>query len=245
VPGSYKTEAIVLRSLRFGEADRVLHLYSRERGRVGAIAKGVRRTRSRFGARLEPLTRVALVMHAGRGELHTVSAAEIVESHQPVRDDPVRLAAGLAGAEMMLRLFADGEPSEKAYVAFARFLEALEARAPTGAVDVARDPMLQALQLKLFWVAGFSPRLDGCASCGDDSVALPRFSAVAGGAVCARCGGGFALGDEAMDGLRALLGRPIAEAPVLSPGAADQVARAVAALGEEHGAFRLRSLARA
>ena len=65
--GSYKTEAVVLRSLRLGEADRVLHLYTPSRGRVGAVAKGVRRTRSRVGARLEPFSHVALVLHEGRG----------------------------------------------------------------------------------------------------------------------------------------------------------------------------------
>ena len=71
---SYKTDAVVLRSIRFSEADRVLHLYTLERGRVNAIAKGVRKTGSRFGARLEPLTRSALVLHEGRGELHTSPA---------------------------------------------------------------------------------------------------------------------------------------------------------------------------
>jgi DNA repair protein RecO (recombination protein O) len=68
-----KTEAVVLRSLRFAEADRILHLYTRERGRMGAIAKGARKTRSRFGGRLEPLSHVELVLHEGRGELATVT----------------------------------------------------------------------------------------------------------------------------------------------------------------------------
>ena len=73
---SYKTEAVVLRSLRFGEADCVLHLYTFERGRVGAVAKGLRRTKSRFGARLEPLSHVELVLHEGTGELHTVTGVD-------------------------------------------------------------------------------------------------------------------------------------------------------------------------
>ena len=77
----------MLRSMRYSEADRVLHLYTAERGRVNAIAKGVRKTGSRFGARLEPLTVVALLMHEGRGELHTVSGADIVSSHAPLRED--------------------------------------------------------------------------------------------------------------------------------------------------------------
>ena len=65
MPGKFKTEAVVLRSIRYGEADRVLHLYSAAHGRIGAIAKGVRRPRSRFGGRLEPFFRLDLVLHAG------------------------------------------------------------------------------------------------------------------------------------------------------------------------------------
>jgi len=71
---AYSTEAVVLRSMRLGEADRVLHLYTEAHGRVGAVAKGVRKTMSRFGARLEPLSHVDLVLHRGRGELQTVTA---------------------------------------------------------------------------------------------------------------------------------------------------------------------------
>ncbi len=77
-PRSYKTEAVVLRSIRFGEADRVLHLYTAERGRVGAVAKGVRKTKSRFGGRLEPLSHVALQLHQGAGELQTVTGVDLV-----------------------------------------------------------------------------------------------------------------------------------------------------------------------
>ena len=82
---SYKTEAVVLRSLRFSEADRILHLYTRERGRVGAIAKGVRKITSRFGARLEPLSHVNLVLHEGSGELQTITGVELVRSHHGAR----------------------------------------------------------------------------------------------------------------------------------------------------------------
>src|ERR671924_970118 len=96
---SYKTEAIVLRSLRLGEADRILHLYTLERGRVGAIAKGVRKTKSRFGARLEPLSHVELLLHEGRGELHTVRGADLVRAHDRSRTEGYRLAVGHIGPE--------------------------------------------------------------------------------------------------------------------------------------------------
>ena len=93
----YKTEAVVLRSIRFGEADRVLHLYTLDRGRVGAIAKGVRKTKSRFGARLEPLSHVELVLHQGSGELHTVTGVDLVRSHHAAREDLPARGVGLIG----------------------------------------------------------------------------------------------------------------------------------------------------
>src|ERR671927_1009498 len=96
---SYTTEAVVLRSFRLGEADRVLHLYTLDQGRVGAIAKGVRKTKSRFGARLEPLSHVEVLLHRGSGELHTVTGVETIRPHQAARDDYHLLSVGLIGAE--------------------------------------------------------------------------------------------------------------------------------------------------
>src|ERR671930_1818174 len=112
---AYKTEAVVLRSLRFGEADRVLHLYTLERGRIGALAKGIRKTKSRFGARLEPLSHVELMLHQGSGELGTVTGAQLVRAHSEAREDPYRLAVGLVGLEAMLRLFTQQERSPRAF----------------------------------------------------------------------------------------------------------------------------------
>ena len=86
--GTYKTEAVVLRSLRYSEADRILHLYTSERGRIGAIAKGIRKTKSRFGARLEPLSHVELVLHEGSGELQTVTGVDLIASHHETRSSP-------------------------------------------------------------------------------------------------------------------------------------------------------------
>src|SRR3954470_6092753 len=114
---SYTTEAVVLRSIRFGEADRVLHLYTSDRGRVGAVAKGVRKTKSRFGARLEPLSHVELVLHQGAGELQTVTGVELAQSHRAAREDSYRLAVGLVGAEAMLRLFTEQERNPRAFQA--------------------------------------------------------------------------------------------------------------------------------
>ena len=96
------SEAVVLRSFPFGEADRVLHVYTAASGRLGAMAKGVRRTKSRFGGRLEPFSHVELSLHRGRGELATVTGASLVRSHDRVRSDPLRLRIGLVGLEAMV-----------------------------------------------------------------------------------------------------------------------------------------------
>src|ERR671937_314495 len=131
MPGrTYRTEAVVLRSLRFGEADCVLHLYTLERGRVGAVAKGVRRTKSRFGGRLEPLSHVELSLHQGSGELATVTGADLVDSHRRAREDPYRLNVGLIGLEAMLRLFSEQEANPRAFRALTRFLDLLDEQAP-------------------------------------------------------------------------------------------------------------------
>src|SRR5919199_1945830 len=148
---SYKTEAIVLRSFRLGEADRVLHLYTLERGRVGAAAKGIRRTKSRFGARLEPLSHVEVMLHQGSGELQTVTGVDLVRSHRATREHPHRLGVGLVGAEAMLRLFPDPEGNERAFEALTRFLDLLDDReAPREPrARPALDALALSFQLKL------------------------------------------------------------------------------------------------
>ena len=240
--GSYKTEAVVLRSLRLGEADRVLHLYTPSRGRVGAVAKGVRRTRSRVGARLEPFSHVALVLHEGRGELHTVSGVDTLATHHDVREQPVRARIAGACGEALLKMFAEGDPSPRAFAALCRLLDVLDGYAPA-AGDVALDPLLLAFQLKLHGLAGFAPRLGACAGCGGEGVPLVRFSAAAGGAVCGSCPGGIPLPPGGLEALAALLRAPLAEVPSLTPNVAATVARCAADLNAEHGGFRLRTLA--
>src|ERR671915_1702375 len=137
---SYKTEAVVLRSFRFGEADRVLHVYTLDRGRVGAVAKGVRKTKSRFGARLEPLSHVELLLHQGSGELHTVTGAALIDPHRPAREDPYRLSVGLVGAEAMLRLFVEEERNERAFEALERFYGAVDCITAGSEGRAALDP---------------------------------------------------------------------------------------------------------
>src|ERR687894_514701 len=108
--GSLKTEAIVLRSFRYGEADRVLHLYTPDRGRLAAIAKGVRRTKSRFGGRLEPFFRLDMVLHEGRSDLLTVTSASTVAGHPRLREDARALDGAARACEAVARVFDDGDP---------------------------------------------------------------------------------------------------------------------------------------
>src|SRR6266581_1022695 len=100
---TYTTEAVVLRSFRLGEADRVLHLYTLARGRVGAVAKGIRKTKSRFGARLEPLSHVELMLHEGSGELQTVTGVELLHSHHAARELRELRRAGRAADRLLTR----------------------------------------------------------------------------------------------------------------------------------------------
>jgi DNA repair protein RecO (recombination protein O) len=237
------TEAVVLRSFAFGEADRVLHVYTQSNGRVGVMAKGVRRTKSRFGGRLEPFSHVELGIHRGRGELGTVTGASLNRSHDRVRSDGYRLQVGLVGLEAMLRLFTEEERNDRAFLALTRFLDALDEREPqTGRPPL--DPLVLSFQLKLLWLSGFLPHLGSCVECGAET-GLVAFPPAAGGAVCAACDrGGIVLSPEGLRGLTELLGTPIADAPTLTLGdrASRDVLAVVTSSYEHSGGFRLRTL---
>src|SRR5262245_10630252 len=118
----------------------MLHLYTLGRGRIGAIAKGIRKTKSRVGARLEPLSHVQLQLHEGSGELQTVTGVDLVSAHRAVREQPYRLGVGLIGAEAMLRLFGEPEANERAFTALARFLDLLDETEPAAGGRPALDP---------------------------------------------------------------------------------------------------------
>jgi DNA repair protein RecO (recombination protein O) len=239
------TEAVVLRSIRFSEADCVLHLYTLERGRVGAIAKGVRKTRSRFGGRLEPLSHVELLLHEGRGDLYTVRGAELVRSHDRSRTDPYRFAVGHIGLEAVLRLFVEEEAQPPAFNALTRFLDLLDDVVAALPAQPALEPLVLSFQLKLLWLSGYLPHLASCASCGE-AKPLVAFSAREGGAVCRECSSGALLVSESgFLGIRGLLERPLADAREAGLGedALRQCLGVIESSYEEHGGFRLRTLA--
>jgi DNA repair protein RecO (recombination protein O) len=244
VARTYPTEAVVLRSLRLGEADRIVHLYTSERGRIGAVAKGIRKTKSRFGARLEPLSHVAMQLHQGSGELQTVTGVDLVRPHSSVREEPYRLNVGLIGAEAMLRLFPEQEKNERAFTALTRFLDVLD-EGGAQASRPALDPLALSFQLKLLWLSGYLPHLTSCAECGADDVPLVGYSPQAGGAVCrADARDALPLSPAGRAGIEALLSLPLADAANagLTATAARDALRVVTASYEYHGGFRLRTL---
>jgi DNA repair protein RecO (recombination protein O) len=241
-----KTEAVVLRSMRYGEADRILHLYTPGRGRVGAIAKGVRRSRSRFGGRLEPFFRLRIELHEGRGELLTVTGAETVDGHRHLREDAAALDAAARACDAVGRLFETSEPHPGVFNLLCRKLALLDEQAAArarpdasvGAPARARAGAL-AFRLKLLLAAGLAPQLGSCASCGE-SEGLVGFSGAAGGVVCGACeAGSFALEDQAYRFMTDAFGSPLHEAPDAPEQALGQVERAISATLEHHAHLRL------
>jgi DNA repair protein RecO (recombination protein O) len=242
--GKFKTEAIVLRSIRYGEADRVLHLYSATRGRIGAIAKGSRRPRSRFGGRLEPFFRLQLVLYEGRGDLATVTSADTVAAHAELRSSGPALTAAARACDAVLRLLDSEEPNIGAYNLLCRYLAILDGGGPGAAVDGAFGlSTALAFRMKLALAAGFAPELSACARCGEAD-GLTGFSGAAGGVVCEACErDGFPISADAHRFMVEALGRPLAEAPSAGDLALRQTERAIRETLEHHAHVQLRAAA--
>ncbi|QYJ14739.1 DNA repair protein RecO [Rubrobacter xylanophilus DSM 9941] len=177
----YRSKGIVLRSIRYGEADRILDIYTQEAGLVSCIAKGIRRTRSRFGARLEPFSCVDFMAYHGR-TLDTVTQAESLRSFRGVRERLDRLEAA-AGMARMLRALSGEAPDRRVFNLLYRALDALEGtEGGFGLVEAA-------FGLKLAVVSGYAPRLEECVGCGGDLGEATRFAPGAGGFLCRDCSG--------------------------------------------------------
>src|ERR1700759_4571862 len=237
MPGPVRTEAVVLRSIRYGEADRILHLYTPGLGRVGAIAKGARRARSRFGARLEPFMHVRAVLHEGRGALLTVTAVDTVPVHRSLREHAAALDAAGRACDAVARLFETAHPHPEEFQLLPNTPALLDA-------DVAHACAATGLafRLKLLLAAGIVPQLAACAVCGETEH-LQGFSAAAGGVVCSSCeAAAFPLGQEGHSFLVGALGRPLAQAPDASELALAQAERAITETAEHHAHVRLRPL---
>jgi DNA repair protein RecO (recombination protein O) len=238
MPGSLKTDAIVLRSIRYGEADRILHLYTPQFGRIGAIAKGARRAKSRFGARLEPFFQIKMVLHEGRGDLYTVTGVDTIEAHAGLRDSAEALDSAARACDAVARLFETDEAHPEVFALLANELALLAGGSPAP-----QPANALAFRLKLLLAAGIVPQLGSCANCGERDH-LTGFSAAAGGVVCSSCeSASFPLGEEAYAFMVAALGQPLAEAPDASARALQMVERAIRETAEHHAQVRLRPVA--
>jgi DNA repair protein RecO (recombination protein O) len=200
----FTTDALVIGSMRYSEADRIVTLYTRERGRLSAIAKGVRRTRSKVGGRLEPFSLVRMSLHAGRGSLYTVVGVDTVRTFQGVRDELFRMEEGARLLTAVRHLFPGEEGSAPAFNLLVRGV-ALLAEADDAA---AASGIVLATRLKLLVLLGYAPEVAHCASCGGEGPFF-GFSPGLGGVVCDSCSetpgiACFGLSAGAVSTLRAL-----------------------------------------
>jgi DNA repair protein RecO (recombination protein O) len=211
----FTTDALVIGSMRYGEADRIVTLYTRDRGKVSVIAKGVRRTKSKVGGRLEPFSLVRMSLHSGRGSLYTVLGVETVRTFQGVRDELFRMEEGARLLNAIRHLFPAEEGSAPAFNLLvrgvARLAEAEDAAIAAGVVLATR--------LKLLVLLGYAPEVSQCARCGTEGP-FYGFSPGLGGVVCVSCveeaGAGpeaacFALSAGALATLRTLCQNSLAE----------------------------------
>ena len=210
----YRSKGIVLRSIRYGEADRILDLYTQDSGLVSAIAKGIRRTKSRFGGRLEPLSCVDFLAYEGR-TLDTVTQVEVLRSFHGVREDLKRLEAAGGMIATVRALSGGDEADRRVFNLLYHALDALEDR------EFGFQSVEAAFSLKLSVLAGYTPRLDACVSCDRDprdvlNVDPPYFAPSLGGVLCPDCrpaaSDAFPLPPETLAVLQSLVARPIKEA---------------------------------
>jgi DNA repair protein RecO (recombination protein O) len=177
MPGLYRDEGVVLGTIKLGEADRILTLFTRANGKVRAVAKGIRKTKSRFGGRLEPFTRTDLLIYRGRN-LDTITAADIIRSYDNVRSDYEKYTQACAMVELVDKITPERERASSVYALLLSGLNAVGA----GYVDTS----VPAFTVKLLSIAGYHPQLQVCSGCGAQT-GLEAFSAALGGAVCGLC----------------------------------------------------------
>ena len=198
----YRDQGVVLRTMRLGEADRIVSLVTHGHGKVRAVAKGVRKTKSRFGGRLEPLTHVSLLLYEGR-ELDVVTQAETLDHFRTIREDLGRVGRASSMLEAVDQVAQEREPNPRLYQMLVGALRTLAARdAPL---------TVPAFFWKLLSLEGSHPVLDECARCGA-TTALEAFDMGEGGVLCRSCRRGVRVSPEALALVRRILGGGLAEA---------------------------------
>ncbi len=230
----YHDRGVVLRTHKLGEADRIVSFLTRDHGKVRAVAKGVRKTKSRFGGRLEPTSHVQLLLYEGRGELDIVSQAETIDHFRPLREDLDRLGRGVSMLEAADQLALERQPNRRLYE---MLVGALRALAEQDAPLVVPGFFLKALALE-----GYRPQVEVCVACGSDGP-LVSWALEEGGLRCAAHRLGPALSQDAVAVLQDILGGRLGSAlnerrpPVVS-----EVDHLVVRALETHLERRLRSV---
>jgi DNA repair protein RecO (recombination protein O) len=234
----HRDEGIVLRTYKLGEADRIVVFLTKARGKVRAVAKGVRKTKSKFGSRLEPMSHCVLQFYEGR-ELDIVTQAESIDNFRAVREDLDRIGRGVSMLEVADQLAQEGEVNPQLYRMLLGALRTLETSA---------SPLVTpAFYWKVLALEGYRPEVETCVQCGADDTLLVAFDVESGGLLCRTCRRGTPVSADAVMMMRQILGGELNDALVAgeSPDAAavvhevDQLAtRAV----EHHLERRLRSL---
>jgi len=199
VSGLYRDVGVVLRTYKLGESDRIIVFHTLENGKVRAVAKGVRKTRSKFGARLEPMSHVRLLLYRGRN-LDIVSQVDAVEPMAPMLSSLDRASQGLAALEAVDQLSLEREPNPHLYKMLVGVLRTIATKP---------SPLnIPAFYWKLLAHEGLRPQLDACVRCGglDAEVNLVAFDLNEGGVLCRSCRSGQAISTDALALLRDILG---------------------------------------
>ncbi|MFO0697750.1 MAG: DNA repair protein RecO [Nitrospira sp.] len=177
-----KTTAIVLRSRKWGDADRIVTFYSKERGKIRGVARGARRSKSRFGAALEPFSLCRLNLFEKSGDsLFRISHVDLVRSSQELRESLSLMGSAARMVNVVAAITPDGDPDPLLFDTLEQGLASLHE---------SEDPTFTALlfQIRLLGVTGFRPQTDHCATCGKTQfIGEPQFSPIAGGLVCLSC----------------------------------------------------------
>jgi len=241
MPGLYRDEGVVLRTIKLGEADRIVTVFTQGHGKIRAVAKGVRKTTSKFGARLEPTSLIAIQCYQGR-ELDIVTQAETLEANRALREEYALFTHAIPMLEAVDQVAQEREPNPALY------------RMLTGALRTLAQERSALVTPAFFWkllsLEGFHPMLDDCARCGGEGEGrdadLVAFDLNEGGTVCRACarGGGRPLSPAALDVLRRMLGGALNSVLAERP---SEATHEVEHLGiralEHHGERRLRSAA--
>jgi DNA repair protein RecO (recombination protein O) len=233
----YRDTGVVLRTYKLRESDRIVVVHTAENGKVRAVAKGVRKTTSKFGARLEPMSHVRLLLYRGR-ELDIVSQAEAIEPLSPLLSSLDRASQGLAALEAVDQVSMEREPNPQLYRMLVGMLR-----------TVARSPSplnVPAFYWKLLAAEGFRPELDVCVRCGDEEPAAQfvAFDLGEGGVLCRSCRSGQAISQDALELLRDVLGGRLVEALAREESAVTHEVSALATRAlEYHIERRLRAVA--